>query len=84
MRAKLEFSESNSVFLCFPLFSVVRVRAEAKRFVRFGEWWAPGSASSVGVRGSSSSLSEQPPASSASPSEMGLWEGPAWPRKSFE
>lgn len=75
MREKLELSETTSVFLFLLPFNVVRVRAEANRFVRFGESWAPGSTSSVGVRGSSSSLSEQPAGSSARPSEKGPWPG---------
>lgn len=75
MREKLELSATASAFLLLPPFSVVRVRAEANKFVRFGESWAPESTSSVGVRGSSSSLSEQPAGSSARPSEKGPWTG---------
>ena len=75
MREKLELSATTSVFLLLPPFSVVRVRAEANKFVRFGESWAPESTSSVGVRGSSSSLSEQPAGSSVRPSEKEPWTG---------
>lgn len=75
MREKLEFSGVTSVFLLLLPLRAVRVRAEANKFVRFGESWALGSTSSVGVSGSSSSLSEQPAGSSARPSEKGPWPG---------
>lgn len=71
MRPKLEFSGTTSVFLFLLPRRFVRVRAEANRFVRFGESWAPGPTSSDGESGSSSSLSEQPAGSSALPSEKG-------------
>lgn len=74
-REKLELSVTASVFLHLPPFSVVRVRAEAKRLVRFGESWDPGSKSTAGLRGSSFSLSEQPAGSSGCPSEKGPWPG---------